>query len=484
VAVLYNRTMSEREPNVYRNAALLLATNVYRVACNAALFFIIARVLGSAELGRYQFALSFAALFGIAVHLGLNDLIIRQVAAAKEKAGYYLTHAFFIKSAVGVLVTATTIGVIVLSGKPPATWELVALASITLSMVAGLDTIIVAFFYAFERMGYVLALGVVRSTLLVGLGSAAVFTGTGARGVLWVLLAAEVVYFVLAFILMRKRLGIGFERLKPSDVPKFVREGVPFALNGIFVIVYGQLHYTLLGFWAGDTATGEYTAAAKPVNFLSFIPSAVTQALFPFLSRRHATSPGDIARPLGKTIRYLLALSVPAALFAFLRADELVYALFGSQYAESVIILRVLAFAVPIVFCGYPLWAAMNAIRREKQNTTVTGLAVAVNVAANVVLIPLFGPIGAAISYVATEATQNVIRTALLYKYVGGFGLISNAAAVFPATVVLSVLLLLPFELNVFLEIPAYGIIYIAVILLTRGVSYKELLAIIRPDKP
>jgi O-antigen/teichoic acid export membrane protein len=146
--------------------------------------------------------------------------------------------------------------------------------------------------------------------------------------------------------------------------------------------------------------------------------------------------------------------------------------------------LRFLAFAVPIVFCGYPLWAAMNAIRREKQNTTVTGLAVAVNVAANVVLIPLFGPIGAAISYVATEATQNVIRTALLYKYVGGFGLISNAAAVFPATVVLSVLLLLPFELNVFLEIPAYGIIYIAVILLTRGVSYKELLAIIRPDKP
>jgi O-antigen/teichoic acid export membrane protein len=231
-------------------------------------------------------------------------------------------------------------------------------------------------------------------------------------------------------------------------------------------------------------ATGEYTAAAKPVNFLSFIPSAVTQAFFPFLSRRYATSPNDVARPLGKTVRYLLALSVPAALFAFLRADELVYALFGSQYAESIIILRMLAFAVPVVFCGYPLWAAMNAIRREKQNTAVTGSAVVVNVAANVILIPLFGPIGAAVAYVATEATQNVIRTALLYKYIGGFGLVRNAAAVVPATVVLTSLLLLPFDINVFLEIPAYGVIYAAVILLTRGVSYKELLAIIRPDNP
>jgi O-antigen/teichoic acid export membrane protein len=476
--------MAERESNIFRNAALLVASNVYRVACNAGLFFIIARFLGSTELGRYQFALSFAALFGIAVHLGLNDLIIRQVAATRERAGYYLSHAFLIKSVVGVLVTGATVGAIMLSGKPPAVWELVALAAVTLSMIAGLDSIIVAFFFAFERMTYVLTLGIIRGTMLVGFGSAAVFAGTGARGVLWAFLIVEITYFALAFILMRTRLGVKFAKIEVSEIPSFVKEGFPFALNGIFVIIYGQLHYTLLGFWAGDTATGEYTAAAKPVNFLAFVPSAVTQALFPYLSRKYATSPDDVARPLGKTIRYLLALSVPAALFAFLRADELVYALFGTEYAKSALILRILAPAVPVVFCGYPLWAAMNAIRREKQNTAVTGTAVVVNVTANVILIPLLGPAGAAISYVATEAIQNLIRAALLFKHLGRFGFIKNAAAVAPATALLVLLLLLPFSINVFLEIAVYGILYTAALLLTRGVTYEELLQVIRPRRP
>jgi O-antigen/teichoic acid export membrane protein len=472
--------MDDREPNVYRNAALLLAANTYRVICNAALFLIIARFLGSAELGRYQFALSFAALFGVAVHLGLNDLIIRSVAAAKEKAGYYLTHAFFIKSLVGIVITGVTVGAIALSGKPPAVRELVAVAAVTFSMVTGLDTVVVAFFYAFEKMAYVLALGVLRSTLLIGLGAAAVFAGAGARGVLWALLVIEIIYFVLAFILMRARLGVKFERLKLSDVPTFVREGVPFALNGVFVIIYGQLHYTLLGFWAGDAATGEYTAAAKPVTFLAFVPSAVTQALFPFLSRKYATSPDDVGPPLGKTIRYLLVLSIPAALFAFLRAGEIVRILFGPEYTESVIILRILALAVPVIFCGYPLWAAMNAIRREKQNTAVTGVAVVVNVAANVVLIPIFGPIGAAVSYVATEAIQNFIRVILVHKYIGAFGLIKNAAAVIPAATFLTVLLLMPFSMNVFVEILLYGFLYVAAIIVTRGVSFDEILSIVR----
>ncbi len=185
--------MSGKEPDVFRNAALLVASNIYRVACNAALFLIIARFLGSAELGQYQFALSFAALFGVAVHLGLNDMIIRQVAVFRERASYYLTHAFFVKSVLGVLITAVTVGAIVAGGKPRAVRELVALAAVTVSMVAGLDTIIVAFFYAYERMSYVLALGIIRGTLLAGLGAAAVFAGTGARGVLWALLVVEVV---------------------------------------------------------------------------------------------------------------------------------------------------------------------------------------------------------------------------------------------------------------------------------------------------
>ena len=64
------RAENDVGPNrVVANAAYLLATNAYRIILNMAIFFVIARVLGAEELGRYAFALSYATLFSVAVHL-------------------------------------------------------------------------------------------------------------------------------------------------------------------------------------------------------------------------------------------------------------------------------------------------------------------------------------------------------------------------------------------------------------------------------
>jgi O-antigen/teichoic acid export membrane protein len=461
------------------NAGYLLATNAYRILLNMAIFFVIARVLGADELGRYAFALSYATLFSVAVHLGLNDLIIRQIAVNKADGPLYFTVAVITKLAMGVLVTAATAVTIGVSGKPSMVQELVLAAALTTSLISGVETVVVAFFYAHERMRYVLILGVVRVTLNAAAGIGAALAGFGARGVLWGFLAVEVLVAAFAFIWVR-RLGLRFVRPSLPDFKQILWRSLPFGLNGVFITIYMQLHYSLLSFFRGDHATGEYAAAAKLVTFLCFIPSALTQALYPYLSRLAAADDGSPGRPAVRAVRYLALISLPAALYLFVRADAVVSLVYGSGYAESAKLLSLLALTLPFVFASYPTAVALNALRRERANTAVAAGGAAVNVAANLVLVPLMGAAGAALAFLAAEASQSVARLTLVRVFAGPLRFLRNVLPVLVPTAVMAGAMYFTRHLPLFGELPILAVLYVGTAWVTKVVPREDLVRLLR----
>jgi len=464
---------------VVANAVYLLATNVYRVLLNMAIFFVIARLLGTEELGRYAFALSYATLFSVAADLGLNDLIIRQVAVNKEEGPLYFTVAVAVKLVMGVVVTAATAVTIGVSGKPTAVQELVLAAALTTSLVAGVETVVVAFFYAYERMSYVLILGVMRVTLNAVVGIGAAVAGFGARGILWGFLAVEALVAAFAFYWARRRLGIRFVRPPARVFPSILWRSLPFGLNGIFITVYMQLHYSLLSFFAGDAATGVYAAAAKLVTFLGFIPSALTQALYPYLSRLAADGTGPRG-PAAGSIRYLALISFPAGLYLFLRAGAVVDLAYGAGYGGASQLLAVLALTLPFVFASYPAAVALNAVRRERANTVVAGGGAAVNVAVNLILIPLWGPVGAAVAFLVTESSQSVARQIMFRVWVGPLELIRNLGPIVLATAVMALAMYFTRSLPLYAELPILAVVYAGAALATGAVRRRDVAAVLR----
>lgn len=466
------------------NAAYLLATNVYRILLNMAVFFVIARVLGAEELGRYAFALSYAALFSVAVHLGLNDLIIRQVAVNKNDGPLYFTVALIVKLIMGVLVTAATAITIGVSGKPTAVQELVLAAAITTSFVSGIETVVVAFFYAYERMSYVLILGAIRVTLngVVGLGAA--LAGFGARGILWGFLFVEALVAAFSFIWVRRRLGIRFAKPRAGAFPGILWRSLPFGLNGIFITIYMQLHYSILSFFVGDAATGVYAAAAKLVTFLCFIPSALTQAIYPYLSRLAADDSADPRGAAVRSLRYLGLISFPAALYLSLRAGAVVDLVYGAGYGAASPLLTVLALTLPFVFASYPAAVALNAVRRERANTATTAGAAALNVAANLVLVPLWGPLGAATAFLATESSQGIARLVLLRRWLGRLQLAKNLLPILPPLGAMAAAMYFTRALPLYGEIPILAAVYLGGALLTRAVRRDDVAILSRRRPP
>lgn len=460
---------------VWANAAYLFAANIWRVLVNMAVFFVIARVIGSAELGRYAFALSFATLFAIAADLGFNDLIIRDVASHRLHAGPYLGTAFVVRAALGTIAAGATVLAAGLSGKPAAVQELVCAAALTTALVSGVETAAVALFYAYERMSYVLALGLFKSTANASVGITAALAGFGARGILWGFLLVESVSALTAFYLVRFRLGVRMNFPNFRGIGQLIVKSLPFGLNGIFITIYMQLHYSLLSFFKGDVITGNYAAAAKLVTFLAFVPSALTQAVYPYLSRL-AASPDRSARgPAATTLRFLTLIAFPTATFLYLRAGVVVASIYGAKYTAADILLKTIALAIPFVFANYPLAVALNAVRRERANTVVAAAGAAVNVATNFVFIPLWGGAGAAAAYVLTEGVQAVARGILARRWVGPLGFGRTVTPIIISTAVLAVASFATRRLPFYVEVPGLTVIYFASAFLTGALTKKDL---------
>lgn len=468
---------------VVANAAYLLATNAYRILLNMAIFFVIARLLGAEELGRYAFALSYATLFSVAVHLGLNDLLIRQVAVNKAEAPVYFTVALLVKIVMGVLVTAATAITIGVSGKPSAVQELVLAAALTTSLVAGIETIVVAFFYAYERMSYVMILGVLRVSLNAVVGLGAAFAGFGARGILWGFLAVEVVVAAFAFYWVWRRLGVRFVRPPARFFPTMLWRSLPFGLNGVFITIYMQLHYSLLSFFRGDEATGQYAAAAKLVTFLCFIPSALTQALYPYLSRLAAGEGEGPRRPAVLSMRYLALVSLPAALYLAWRAEVVVSLLYGNEYAAAAELLRILALTLPFVFFSYPTAVALNALRRERANTAVAAGSAAVNVACNLLLVPGLGPVGAALAFLATESSQSVARLGLLRLFAGPLRLLRTLLPAAVPVAAVAAAMFLTGALPLYVELPLLAAVYVGAALASGAIRRRDVRALLKREE-
>ncbi|MCP4229259.1 MAG: flippase [bacterium] len=478
--VAFNDMAHTEKHNVARNTVYIFVSNGFRILFNGLLFFIVARVLGVEELGRFQFALSYATLFTIFTHLGISDLIIREIATDRSKSGILLSKAFATKLIAGSVAFLATMAGVILTGKPGSVIELVLIAGISISLIASFDTVAYFVLIALEKMLAVLWLSALRYGLTLALGLAALLMGTGAKGVLIAMLAAQAVYMAAAYITLIVKYRIKFRGFPISELPGFVLSCLPFAVGGVFYIIFAQAGYTIVNYMEGDKATGEYTAAAKLINYLNFIPGTIYQAVYPALSRKYAIASEDVTAPTLKTLRYVSGFSIPVALFLFFRADAVILLAFGDEFLAAVPLLKIMSIALPFTFITVITESAVFSIHGEKYDAIVSGAMSLLFVGLNIVLIALMGILGAALAYTITLVIHSALRTGYLIVRLSGFNIFRELLALAPSVLVFGVAVYFTSSLHILIHAPLMFAGYGLLLLITRAVYLDDLVRILK----
>lgn len=408
--------MASTARRVAINSSFLLLGDVVSRLLHLVLIVFIARELGDIGYGKYAFAFAFTSLFIISSDFGLSVLSIREIARDKSKASKYLSSVSSIKAILSLITFALIVIVINLMDYSQDTTRIVYIMGLIV-VFSSFTQFFRSIFRAFERMEYEMITRIIEEILVVGAGLTVLFLGYGLIELVSVILIARFLISLLSLAIVIKR----FARPELSlDIPlakQLIKSALPFGLAAIFLTIYFQIDSVMLSVMKGDAVVGWYNASYQLVLALMFIPGAFIGSLYPLMSRYFESTKDSLRIIYEKSFKYLLILAIPLGIGTTLVADKTIALLYGEGFANSVIALQILVWAVSLIFLTSLAGHALVSIDKQWIATRNMGIAALLNIILNLLLIPHYSHIGAAVATVVTELVIFVLHYHYLQRY-------------------------------------------------------------------
>lgn len=455
------------------NLVALGVAQLFRMGAGVAVNVLLMRGLGVDGYGVYGTVMTVVGLAAFGAGLGMNRLINRELARAPAKMGDLVGAGLAATALLSLLTTAAIVGwALVFDGRSVVVLA-AALGAVAMALQA-LAAVPEAAFHATRQMAYSVRGQVVGRTALVvttaallwaGLGVEAVFVGQVLDGLLTLLITGA---------LFRRVLGAGRLRTSRAAISALVREAWPFGMNALFGSIYLSVDVLLLAMMKGDTEVGVYRGAVMLIALFPVVANTLTTGVYPRMAR-HLGHPDRAGAELRFVHRVLLAISVPAAVGGMLLAEPLMVFIGGEAFAVSALPFLILCPLLPLRFVNNGSAMALSTLNRQRDRTRGVMLAAALNLGANLLVIPAYGAAGAAATTLLTEVALAVWLRWRIDDLVEGLGLPGNALrAAAPAAAMAGALWLLP-DWHVTLQVAVGAAVFGAVGLATGAWHPRDL---------
>jgi len=394
------------------NTGWLFADKIIRLGVGLFVGVWIARYLGPARYGILNYAQAFVSLFAVFATLGLDGIVIRDIVRNPSCRDETLGSAFLLKLSGGCLTMLLAVGsVCLLRPDDRLTWLLVTI------IAAG------TIFQAFDVVDFWFQSQVLSKFTVMARSAA--FLVVACIKVALILQQAPLVAFALAGLVEIMLAAAGliaacrvhgyrlpFRKGDLARAKELVRESWPLVLSGLAIIIYMQIDQVMLGQMVGDEAVGLYSAAIRLSEVWYFIPTAIVSSVFPAIVEAKASDSSVYAERIMKLFRLLVCIAYFIAIPLTFLAPFLVPALYGQGYLAAVPILAIHIWASLFVFLGVGQgpWNITEGYMKLSLQRTVVGAVM--NVVLNLLLIPSYGGVGAAVATVISYAASGFLMNA------------------------------------------------------------------------
>jgi O-antigen/teichoic acid export membrane protein len=397
---------------VLLNGSALLAAYVLPRALTFGAALVAARLLGPAQFGAYGTAVSFTMILSILATLGMQPLLVRELARAPHRAGIILSSAHRIKLAAASIMIGSTYLVARGLDYPPE----VVQAALMLAIAHGCASFaenLGAWFQAEERMHVWM-----EASMWFGLVS-------GLLGIALVVWTRSVPHFaagyalgqVAALLWLLHRLPAAARAWEAPDwleTVKLLRVTAPFAVAFLALTIFYKFDVLLLERLGDADSVGVYAAGYKLVDVVHALAVVAAAAVYPRLTR--TTSEQARGSASRRTLELFLLLGVAGSGTLWLARAPLTLFLFGSAYAETATVLSFLAPALVALVLNILAIYLLSAADR----VVPLALAFLSGCALKLVLawswIPRFGVEGMALAKLTTEIALTLGLIAVLSR--------------------------------------------------------------------
>jgi O-antigen/teichoic acid export membrane protein len=177
-----------------------------------------------------------------------------------------------------------------------------------------------------------------------------------------------------------------------------------------------QIDIILVKTILGNASAGYYKIASIFYFPFTIIPGSMMGVVLPLLSK-YKNEPGKFELVQNKVYRLLALLAVLIVYSVSSFAAPLIEFLFGGNYNSSIPVLRILIWALVPYYLDMISGYVLIADGLEKEPLRINSIAIMISLTGNIVLIHLFGIIGAAISAIVVINSKWVLSLIRLKHY-------------------------------------------------------------------
>ena len=399
------------------NFALNTSRTVLNLLIPLVIFPYVSRVLGPGGTGKVEFANSIVSYFVLFTALGIPTYGIRETARVRDDdirrsaTVWELTLILLCTAAVGYIAY----GLMVL--RVPALRAQWLLFCIVAPNIALSDFSFEWFYQGIENQTYITVRYIMTKVLQVlsvfllikqeshYLRYAAIYVGMNSISALF-----NIVH-------LRKYI----RRVPRSDIhpARHIKSIVIIFGSIVATSIYMHLDVTMLGFFCGDATVGIYAAANRLVRIVISLVTALSAVVVPRLENCLVNGDEEnYRRYLNLSLHYILMISIPCCLGLVALAPDIIAIFAGSQYAVSVLTIRLLSPIVIIVGLAY--FTGLQVLyphRQEWKYTVSVSVAAVANAIFNALMIPRLAQDGAALGTVLAECVGLILQLCFARAY-------------------------------------------------------------------
>lgn len=378
----------------YKN---IIYTTTAQIVPRAMLFiftFYLARTLGSAEYGRYDFSLSIGYLVGVFFELGGNMILTKHVARGFYSSFKYALNIRFIS-----IFSAGIVTIIVLLSFNLYSDNFINIIYALIGIAfSSLMNLYFSFFRGVRKMNYEAIVLIVQKIIFIGICFFLLSYGNLASSVLAAFgLSMIISYLLIQTIYLRQKHKYTDTEENEIVLKDYMKDIVTLALVEVFSIIYFRVTQIILENYHGVSAVGVYGASYKLIEVFTNIPGILMIVLFPGFAKLSKENIFTFKDNFKKVLPILFGLGVLSSAFCWF-GGEYIFKLLGKDYSESYILLRYMTLALVAIFPNFLLTQGLIALDKNTKYAVVLSAALVLNIVLGILVVPKYGAEGSALS--------------------------------------------------------------------------------------
>ena len=334
------------------------------------------------------------------------------------------------------------------------------------------------------------------SIILVSTAILFSFLGFNIGGIAWSYTITVIVSFIFIFWSFNKKVFNIFSGVKPIfENQKFLKYSIPLFIGSTASIVIGSFDTIILGVFTTANDVGFYNAALPTAKFIAIFGAAFSALFAPIVIGYKTRKMNRNILTLYRTLtKWIFFVGFPFVLLLVFFSRNILNFLFGPEYVSaptifSLSILGVAFFIESVLILAYVILFSIDKTKYRMVNIILAAL---INIILNIVLIPHYGILGAAISTSISVILAVSLDSFFVWKFTRMFPL--DFRAIFKSVFAGLSSLTLVFLLYRYVELPlsiitflpalfSYLLLYFVLLLIFRALDRNDIYILTEIEK-